>query len=280
MVAHSVRRKSSRARMSSRRAANSRALAWLARAGLAARGTMYVLIGIIAVEIAVGGTQQKADNSGAIRLVAANPFGKVILWLLVIGFAGLTLWRLSEAVFGAAGPDGHKAGTRLASLGKAVLYGVITYGVLKYALGVGAPSSTDKTSKDLTAKALHYPGGQVIVIIAGLIIAGAGLALAYSYFKAKFLKHLQLAGTSPRTRNVVTKLGQTGGVARGVVFCTVGIFLVVAAIQDQPDKAKGIDSALRELARTPLGPWVLIVVAIGLMLFGAYSFCEARWRQV
>ncbi len=74
------------------------------------------------------------------------------------------------------------------------------------------------------------------------------------------------------------RLGQIGGVARGAVFCTVGIFPVVAAIQDQPDKAKGIDSALRELARTPLGPWLLVLVAIGLIIFGAYSFCEARWR--
>jgi hypothetical protein len=265
MVAHSVRRRSSRARMTSRRAANSPIMAWLARAGLAARGVMYILIGIIAVEIATGGTKQKADNSGAIRLVASTPFGKILLWLVAIGFAGLTLWRLSEALFGATGPDGHKASQRLASLGRAILYGVITYGILKYALGVGAPSSTDKTSQDLTAKALHYPGGQV---------------LAYRAYQASFLKHLRMTGASPRTRKVVTRLGQIGGVARGAVFCTVGIFLVVAAIEDQPDKAKGIDSALRALARTPLGPWLLVVIAIGLVIFGAYSLCEARWREV
>ena len=81
MVAHSVRRRSSRARMTSRRAANSPVMAWLARAGLAARGVMYILIGVIAVEIATGGTKQKADNSGAIRLVASTPFGKILLWL-------------------------------------------------------------------------------------------------------------------------------------------------------------------------------------------------------
>ena len=266
--------------MTSRRAANSPIMAWLARAGLAARGVMYILIGIIAVEIATGGTKQKADNSGAIRLVASTPFGKILLWLVAIGFAGLTLWRLSEALFGATGPDGHKASQRLASLGRAILYGVITYGILKYALGVGAPSSTDKTSQDLTAKALHYPGGQVLVIIVGLVFAGAGVALAYRAYQASFLKHLRMTGASPRTRKVVTRLGQIGGVARGAVFCTVGIFLVVAAIEDQPDKAKGIDSALRALARTPLGPWLLVVIAIGLVIFGAYSLCEARWREV
>ena len=44
--------------------------------------------------------------------------------------------------------------------------------------------------------------------------------------------------------------------------------------------AKGVDSALRALAHTPLGPWLLVVVALGLVTFGVYSWCEARWRAV
>ena len=266
--------------MTGRRAADSPVIAGLARAGFAARGVMYILIGIIAVEIAVEGSRQHADNSGAVRLAAANPFGSVILWLLVAGFAGMTLWRLSEAAFGAAGPDGGKASSRLGSLGRAVIYGLITYGVLKYALGVGAPSSTDRQSRDLTAKALHYPGGQALVIIAGIAFLVGGAALAYNYYRAKFMQNMQMAGASRQVSKIVRRLGQAGGIARGAVFCTVGIFLIVAAIAEQPDKAKGIDSALRALAHTPLGPWLLVVVAIGLLLFGAFSLCEARWRRV
>jgi hypothetical protein len=84
----------------------------------------------------------------------------------------------------------------------------------------------------------------------------------------------------PRTRQVVTWLGRAGGMARGAVFVTAGVFLVIAAVRAQPQQAKGVDSALRALALTPLGPWLLLVVAIGLIMFGAYSCCEARWRRV
>ncbi len=252
----------------------------LARAGFVALGILYALIGIIALEIAFGHSHQQADRSGAVRLVAATPFGSVILWLLVVGFAGMTLWRLSEAIWGAAGPGGHKATNRLGSLGRAVLYAAITYGILKYALGLGAPASSNKQSQDLTATALHYPGGQAIVAIVGIIIAGAGIAVMYQAWQGRFLRNMRMGSASARTRTAVTRLGQIGGVARGAVFVTIGIFLTVAAVDAKPGQAKGIDSALRVFAHTPLGPWLLALVAIGLVMFGAFSCCEARWRDV
>ncbi|MGA2824929.1 MAG: DUF1206 domain-containing protein, partial [Streptosporangiaceae bacterium] len=163
---------------------------FLARAGLAARGVIYVIIGWIAVQIAFGHSGQQADRTGALHLLGGNRFGEVTLWLLVIGFAGMTLWRLTEAAYGSAGPDGRKASTRLAALGRAVIYGFIAYGVLKYALGVGAPQSSNQQSVDLTASAMSHPGGRVAVVIAGLVIAGAGLYLAYSAWQKHFLKKL------------------------------------------------------------------------------------------
>jgi Domain of Unknown Function (DUF1206) len=280
MVARTARRRSLRTRRSARQAANSRPMAWLARAGLTARGVMYVLIGIIAIQIAVNGSRQQADRTGAVRLVASTPLGSFLLWLLVIGFAGMTLWRLSEAIWGTNDAGGRKPAKRAANLARAVFYAVVTFGILKYALGIGQPSSSDTQSQDLTATALRHPGGQVIVAIAGIVVIGAGLYVMYRAYKLKFLKHLRMGGTSARTRTVVKRLGQIGGIARGFVFGTVGVFLVVAAADANPGQAKGIDSALRALARTPLGPWLLVVVALGLLTFGVYSWCEARWRTV
>jgi hypothetical protein len=279
MVARAAHRRTVSARRHTRQR-NSAWMAWLARAGLSARGVMYVLIGIIAVQIALTGSRQQADRTGAVRLVAHTPFGSVLLWLLVAGFAGMTLWRLSEAIWGASGPNGRTATTRLASLARAVLYGVVTYGILEYALGIGQPASSDQQSRDLTATALHHPGGQEIVGIAGGVIVIAGLITMYRAFERSFLKHLNMAAAKPATRKAVTRLGQIGGIARGFVFCTVGVFLIVAAWDASPRQAKGLDSALRALAHTPLGPWLLAAVAIGLVTFGVYSWCEARWRAV
>jgi hypothetical protein len=280
MVARSARRSPARVRSRGRRAARGNTMSMLARAGLAARGVMYGLIGIIAVQIALGTTHRQADRSGAVRLVAATPFGSVILWLLVIGFAGLTLWRLSEAAYGAQGPGGHKTSQRLINLAKAVIYGFVTWGILKFALGLGAPSSSNTQSRDLTATAFRYSGGRFAVAIAGAVIVGVGLYLAYQAYRARFLRDLRMGSASPRTREVVTWLGKAGGIARGVVFVTIGIFLVVAAIDAKPGQAKGVDSALVTLARTPAGPWLLGLVALGLVMFGIYSCCEARWRRI
>jgi uncharacterized protein DUF1206 len=267
-------------RQAAQRVSDSRFMSGLGRAGLAARGVMYVLIGTLAVLVAFGQAGHEADGSGALRLVAQTPFGGFALWLLVAGFSGMALWGLSEAVSGASGPDGRKAPARLAALGRAVVYGFVVFSILKYALGVGAPESGDQRSKDLTAEAMKLPGGQVFVALVGAAFVGGALALAYSAVKKKFLKTLDLAAVSLTTRRAVERLGQVGGIARGTVFAMVGVFLVVSAAQYQPGEAKGVDSALRAVARAPAGPFLLVLVAAGLITFGVYSFCEARWRDV
>ncbi len=75
-------------------------------------------------------------------------------------------------------------------------------------------------------------------------------------------------------------LGKFGGMARGAVFVTAGVFLVVAAVEAKPQQAKGVDSSLRTLATTPLGPWLLVLVAIELIMFGVFSCCQAKWQRL
>ena len=102
----------------------------------------------------------------------------------------------------------------------------------------------------------------------------------YHEWRARFLRKMNLDSASAGIRTFVTRLGQIGGFARGAVFATIGIFLAVAAIDANPGQAKGIDSALRVFAHTPLGPRLLVLVAVGLVMFGVFSCCEARWRRV
>jgi uncharacterized membrane protein len=267
-------------RSSGRRAADSGSLRGLARAGFVARGVIYAIIGWIAIQVAFDHSGQQADRTGALHEIGSTPAGGVLLWLLVVGFAGMALWRLSEAAYGSSGSGDRKTGKRLAALVRAVIYAVIAYGVLKYALGVGSPQSSDKQSVDLTATLLKYPGGRVLVVVIGIVLIGAGLYQAYAAWKEKFRKDLAFGQVRARTRHAVEWLGRAGGVARGVIFVTAGIFLVVAAVEAKPQQAKGIDSALRALAHTPLGPWLLLLVAIGLIMFGLFSICQARWQRL
>jgi len=270
-----VKSKGRQAKSKGRQAADSPVVRFLARAGLVARGVMYVLIGWIAVQVAFGHSRQQADRTGALQAIGSTGVGAVILWLLVAGFAGMALWRLSEALYGSPGHASRKAAARWSALARAVVYGVICYGVLKFALGAGGPQSSDKQSVDLTATVMKYPGGRILVIVVGLALVGGGIYLAYQAWRKEFRRDLDLGRLRARADRIVEWLGEFGGIARGTVFVTAGIFGVVAAIQAQPAQAKGVDSSLRALAATPLGPWLLVLVAVGLIMFGAFSFCEA-----
>ena len=280
MMTPTARHKVREAKYAGRRAANSHYVDWLARAGLTARGIIYALIGILAIEIAFGNSGHRADQSGAVRVVASTPVGTLLLWLLVGGFIGMALWRLSEALYGAPGPDGRKAGARLIAGFKAVLYGFIAFGIMKYALGLGAPKSSDQQTVDLTSTAMREPGGRIIVGIVGAVLIGAGAFLAWRAFVRKFVEEIKTGEMSRPTRRAVVALGWVGGIARGVVFSAAGLFLLIAAVTARAHQAKGIDATLRAFSKTPAGPWLLVVVALGLVIFGLYSLAEARWRRL
>ncbi|MBV1938816.1 DUF1206 domain-containing protein [Streptomyces sp. BV286] len=251
-----------------------------ARAGFTARGVIYLLVGMLALQIAFGDSGKQADQGGALEEVAQKPFGGFLLWALGIGLVGMALWRLSEAVFGAAGPDGHKWKKRLASAARAVFYGFVAYTVLSFAAGSGGSGSSDGKSRDATAKAMDLPAGQWLVGAAGVGVLCAGIWMAVQAIRRKYHKHMRLGEMSHRVRQTVDVTGVGGGVARGLVFAVAGGFAVRAAMDYEPDKAKGMDDTLRSFTETPAGPWLLVAIAIGLMLFGVFSFAMAKWRKV
>lgn len=247
------------------------------RAGFVARGVVYVLIGLLALRIAVGSGGGQADRQGALHEIATQPFGKAMLWALVVGFAAMALWRGSRAAL-TRGPQ-RKAGSRVLDGGRAVFYAFVCWTTAVYAAG-GGQSSGNAQSQDWTASALKLSYGQVLVGAGGCLLIGIGGVLAVRAAMRSFLKQLATGGMSQRTKQVVTALGVGGGVARGVVFAAAGIFVLTAAVRFDPDEAKGVDATLRSFAQTPAGPWLLVAVAIGLILFGVFSFASARWRRM
>ncbi|MFF0156287.1 DUF1206 domain-containing protein [Streptomyces sp. NPDC005263] len=267
-------------RTGARRMARGSAGESAARAGLTARGVIYLLVGVLALQIAFGEGEHQADRGGALAEISEKPLGAVLLWALGIGLVGMALWRLSEVVFGSVGPDGRKARKRLMAAVRCVFYTFVAYSVLSFAAGSGGSNSSDKQSKDVTARVLEAPAGQWLVGAAGIGIVIAGVWIAGRAVLRKYHDKLKLGEMSPRTRRLVDVTGVGGGAARGVVFAAAGGFAVRAAVDYEPDQAKGLDDTLRSFAETPLGPWLLVCVAAGLVLFGLFSFAMARWRRV
>ena len=254
------------------------ALTTSGRVGFVARGIVYILIGVLAVQIAFGHGGAQADRQGALQQIASEPFGDTMLWILAVGFGCMTLWQAFTAVFGEDGEK--KKGPRLVCAGSAVLYASVCWGTAAFAAGGGSQSGGDTKSRDWTATALKLPAGQVLVAIAGVVLFGVGVGIVVQALRRTFLKKLRTGEMGRRTEQVVTALGLGGTAARGVVFAAAGVFVLIAAVTFDPHKAKGIDATLRSFAHTPAGPWLLVLVAVGMMLFGLFSFASARWRRL
>ncbi|MFI8951643.1 DUF1206 domain-containing protein [Streptomyces sp. NPDC053750] len=267
-------------RSRARRAANGSAAEGAARAGLTARGVIYLLVGVLALQIAFGTGNRQADRGGALAELADKPFGAVLLWALGLGLVGMALWRLSEALFGATGKDGHTAKKRLPAAARCVFYAFVAYSVLAFATGSGSNGSSDRQSRDVTARVMEMPAGRWIVGIAGAGIVVAGVVIGVQALRRSYRRKLKLGALDARARRLLDVTGVGGGAARGIVFAAAGAFAVRAAVDYRPDRAKGLDDTLRSFADTPLGPWLLVCVAAGLVLFGVFSFALARWRRV
>jgi hypothetical protein len=270
-----------RVKAAGNRVSTSNAFRSLGRAGLSARGVIYIIVGALAVQIAFGKGGKEADRQGALQTVGQTPGGTILLWLLAAGLAGMAIWRFSEAIWGQAVPEGDKATKRLSSAARGVFYSIVCASTVAFTIGAGGPGSSDKKSKDWTSKAMHdLPAGRWIVLIAGLGVIAIGIGIAVAAIRTKFEKKLKTHEMSPRVRKAVKTVGVIGKSTRAIVYAAAGAFVVYAAVKFDPDKAKGIDGTLRQFSRTPAGPWLLVLVALGLIIFGVYSFCEARWRKV
>ena len=268
-----------------RRAAQGRWVERVARVGLAARGLVYLLMGLLALQIATGDRSEQADQQGALQEIAGQPFGTFVLWVVAVGFVGYALWQLSEALWGHWAETGRKRTAKRVESGlKVVGYGVLAYLAARIAMdGSGGSEGSSGSSgggESLTARVLDAPGGRWIVGAVGVAIIIGSAILAWRGATADFSKQLSLGSLSSRARAAVIRLGQTGHVARGVVFALFGALAVGAAVTYDPEKARGIDGALKELVSQPYGPALLVVVALGLVCFGVYSFLEVKFRRL
>lgn len=249
------------------------------RAGLVAKGASYVLVAILAIQVAVGAGGEPADRQGALDAVADEPLGWLALLLLAVGFAGYGLWRFAQALFDRdrEGTDVTGLGKRASDFGKGVLYvGLAAVSVSLMAGGDAAGSEEDTA----TSRMLDLPLGRWIVSAVGLAIVGAGAWNGYRALTVKFRDDLKTRRMSNEEDRWYTAMGVLGHLARAVVFALVGIFFLRAAYQYDPDEAIGLDGALAKLAGEAFGPVLLGTVAFGLLAYGLFCFVQARYRDV
>jgi hypothetical protein len=254
----------------------------LARLGHAAKGTVYFIVGLLAAQAAFGVGGKTTDSSGALEEIINQPFGKFLLGIVTVGLIGYALWRLVEAIFEPekSSQDGNakRIAKRLGYAFSAFAYGGLAATAIKLIMGSGG-SGGDST-KDWTARFLAQPFGQWMVGLAGVVTIGVAIAYLLEAIKGKFRRHLKWHQMSNTERTWAMRVGRLGIISRAVVFSIIGIFLIQAARHSDPNQAKGLGEALATLAQQPFGPWILGVVALGLMAYAIYSLFEARYRRI
>lgn len=248
----------------------------LVRVGLVAYGIVHLLVAYLALQLAFGHSEGAPSQQGAMQQVAEQSFGTVLLWIIALGFLALAIWQFFEALSGHRREDDSKRTfKRVGSAARVVVYLALGFSAAKTALGEPSKSNEDA----LTAQVMELPLGQLIVGAAGLVVIFVGGYLVSKAVRTSFKKDLQPQATTGSTGTTVVRLGQAGYTAKGVSLAIIGGLLVWAAWTYDPQKAGGLDVALRALLDESFGPWLLALVAVGIGCFGAYCFFWARYAD-
>ena len=248
-----------------------------ARVGLAARSVVWLLMGVLAIQVAVGGTHRQADQQGALAAIAAQPGGALLLLVLAAGLACYAVWRLLEAAIGShAGRESAK--DRLTSLIRGVMYAALCVTAVEVLTG-SSGSTQDRQQRGMTAQLMQHTGGRWLVGVVGVVVIGVGIYFAQQGLRGDIFGQMNESRVNPRLKPAVTVLGVFGNTARGVVIALAGVFVLVAAITANPKNSGGLDGALRNLAGEPFGPWVLCLAGAGLIAFGLFGMAEALWAK-
>lgn len=269
--------KTAETKAAARSAENSTAVQLLARLGLAARGIVWLVIGLLAVQVALG-SNAKADKNGALRAIADQPFGRVLLVVLIVGFLGYATWRLLAAAVGHLDeePGRRRWTARGLSLFRGLVYLGLGASTAKFLVSGGGG---DKT-QPLTARVMAAGGGRVLVLAVGAGVVIVGIVMAVAAFGQRFEDELDMSAMPAPLRSATTVIGTAGLASRAFVVGLVGSFLFLAALHFRPQQAKGLDASLRTLAAQPFGRALLLVAAVGLLAFAVESAIEARYRKI
>jgi hypothetical protein len=254
----------------------------LARVGYAAKGFVYAVIGVLAVQAAIGTTNAPTDSQGALSAIGQQPFGRLLLALITLGLIGYIIWRFVQAGMDTEdhGSDAKGIATRIGYAISAVMYSGIALAAASIAFGTGSGGGGGNTQSDWTARILGLPLGRALVVLAGLAIVGVGVYQIYRAVTGSFRKELNLGKMSHTEEEWAMRSGRFGLTAHGIVFGLVGMFLVIAALRSNPQEARGLGGALQALAEQPFGPWLLGIVALGLIAYGLFQLVEARYRRM
>jgi len=266
-----------------RRAATAGWVENVERLGFVARGLLYIIMGGLALQLVTGSGGKTSDPVGALRFIAGQPYGKILLVVMIIGLAGYSFWGFMRGLFDALGKGSDAKGLvqRAGYLISAVSYGVLILPAYQLISGTGGAAGQQAGNpQGITAQLMSKPYGLFLVYLFGAFWVVAGLGQLFTAISASFMHDLSARRMSADERRWAEIIGRIGYAARAVVYGTLGYFVFQAATSANPKQAQGIDGVMSKLLSQPNGHLLLGLVASGLVVFGFYSVLSARWYRL
>jgi hypothetical protein len=252
---------------------------WLARLGMFCAGLLWLVVGVLAVQVALGAGGETTDRTGALHEIAQESWGAALLVVIAVGFAGYALWRFVAGAVGRKLEASEELSwpKRLWYFARGAFYAFLCYTTVSILVGAGGGSGGEKQHAEAV---FDWPGGRFIVGALGVGLAGWGLGSFYRAVSRNFEDDLHTERMSATAERWTTRAGVIGYLARGVVFLITGGFIVKAAAEYDADEAIGLDGALQKLAGQDYGPLLLGIVAAGLVAYGLFYLVRAAYREV
>jgi hypothetical protein len=258
----------------------------LGRVGWAAKGVVYMLTGLLALSIAVStssdgggnGGSDEASQSGAIAQIAESTGGALLLYVIAAGLVLYSAWRIISALL----PSDTSASSwanRIGYLVSAATYLLLAFTAFSFAQSSGSgQQSEDSKIESFTADLLGRSYGQQLVFAVGAVLLVIAAAFAWKAWSASFEDQLAPGGVGPVSHRTLITMGRIGWAGRTVMMGLIGFFICRAAIQFNPDDAQGLDGSLRKVATTDFGMLLVLAVAVGLFVYGAFCLISAPRR--
>lgn len=256
------------------------ALKWSARAGMLAYGVVYLLVAWLSAQLALREPAGSASSEGALRELAQKPLGSVVLWLAAGGLAALTVWEACQAVGGHQGEEGlRRWGARAASAGRGVVFAVLAVLAVRTVAGDSSGGSSGGGEHTVTERLMSLPYGPALVVAIGIAVGAVGVASIARGLGDRWRKGLEVEGRTGNVGTVLEVLARTGYPSRGVAFLLIAGLFGWAGLTHDADKSGGLDQAIVRLRDEPFGPWILVVVAVGLACYGAFHVARAWYLR-
>lgn len=261
-------------------------LVTLARVGWVAKGIVYALTGALALAVAMqsateqSGSGNEASQSGAVATIAEQPAGVALLVAIAIGLGLYVIWRVATILL----PAENSVSSWLDRAGyglSAISYVALGWSAVSFALNPGSSEGgEDARVERATRTMLEATGGRALVLIVGAGVIAAGISFLYKGSSTSFESDLSPGSVGPVSHRGLVTLGRIGWIGRGLMMSLIGVFVARAAITFDPDDAQGLDGSLRTVAGTTLGTTLILVVAVGLVVYGAFCALSAPRRHL